>query len=146
MKSPKSEICFLFSGKGTENRQVGIGEEKYLQKYPDPVLDFPYILIFVPESKPHTIMIRLNVFIKVDESRREAVIETAKKLVASSLEDKGCIAYDIFASQTRPDVLMICETWSDAAALDVHQKSAHFTTLVPEIESMAQMKIESFEF
>ena len=46
----------------------------------------------------------------------------------------------------RPDVLMICETWSDAAALDVHQKSAHFTTLVPEIESMAQMKIESFEF
>ena len=89
-------------------------------------------------------MIRLNVFIKVDESRREAVI--AKKLVASSLEDKGCIAYDIFASQTRPDVLMICETWSDAAALDVHQKSAHFTTLVPEIESMAQMKIESFEF
>ena len=106
-------------------------------------------------------MIRLNVFIKVDESRREAVIEAAKKLVASSLEDKGCIAYDIFASQTRPDVLMICETWSDqtrpdvlmicetwsdAAALDVHQKSAHFTTLVPEIESMAQMKIESFEF
>lgn len=129
-----------------ENRQVGIGEEKYLQKSPDPVLDFPYILIFVPESKSHTIMIRLNVFIKVDESRREAVIETAKKLVASSLEDKGCIAYDIFASQTRPDVLMICETWSDAAALDVHQKSAHFTTLVPEIESMAQMKIESFEF
>lgn len=101
---------------------------------------------FVPESKPHTIMIRLNVFIKVDESNREAVIEAAKKLVASSLEDKGCIAYDIFASQTRPDVLMICETWSDAAALDVHQKSAHFTTLVPEIESMAQMKIESFEF
>ena len=101
---------------------------------------------FVPESKSHTNMIRLNVFIKVDESRREAVIETAKKLVASSLEDKGCIAYDIFASQTRPDVLMICETWSDAAALDVHQKSAHFTTLVPEIESMAQMKIESFEF
>lgn len=91
-------------------------------------------------------MIRLNVFIKVDESRREAVIEAAKKLVASSLEDKGCIAYDIFASQTMPDVLMICETWSDAAALDVHQKSAHFTTLVPEIESMAQMKIESFEF
>ena len=99
-------------------------------------------------------MIRLNVFIKVDESNREAVIEAAKKLVASSLEDKGCIAYDIFASQTRPDVLMICEpdvlmiceTWSDAAALDVHQKSAHFTTLVPEIESMAQMKIESFEF
>ena len=56
---------------------------------------------FVPESKSHTIMIRLNVFIKVDESRREAVIETAKKLVAGSLEDKGCIAYDIFARPGR---------------------------------------------
>ena len=53
-------------------------------------------------------MIRLNVFIQVSESNRAAVLEAAKELVASSLNDKGCIAYDIFESATRNDVLMIC--------------------------------------
>ena len=68
-------------------------------------------------------MIRLNVFIQVNESNRNAVLETAKELVAQSLNDKGCIAYDIFESATRKDVLMICETWKDAESLDAHEKA-----------------------
>ena len=47
-------------------------------------------------------MIRLNVFIQVSESNRAAVLEAAKELVASSLKDKGCIAYDIFESAIQP--------------------------------------------
>ena len=91
-------------------------------------------------------MIRLNVFIQVNESNRNAVLETAKELVAQSLNDNGCIAYDVFESATRKDVLMICETWSDEKALDVHMKAPHFVTLVPRIESLAKMKLEKFEF
>lgn len=90
-------------------------------------------------------MIRLNVFIRTSEENRTAVIEIAKDLVKSSLGDKGCIAYDIFESSTRPDVLMICESWTDDASLEAHQKAAHFVTLVPEIEALAEMKIERFE-
>ena len=41
---------------------------------------------------------------------------------------------------------MICETWSDEKALDVHMKAPHFVTLVPRIESLAKMKLEKFEF
>ena len=59
-------------------------------------------------------MIRLNVFVKVSEKDRETVIAAARKLVAASLGDEGCIAYDIFESSTRRDVLMICETFSRA--------------------------------
>ncbi len=59
-------------------------------------------------------MIRINVFIQVSENNRMALLQTAKDLVASSLKDEGCIAYDIFESATRPDVLMICETWMPA--------------------------------
>ena len=36
-------------------------------------------------------MIRLNVFIQVNESNRNAALETAKELVAQSLNDNGCI-------------------------------------------------------
>lgn len=91
-------------------------------------------------------MIRLNCFIQVEESKREQVLALAKELVAASLKDEGCIAYDIFESSTRRDVMMICETWKDAASLDVHSKSAHFTTLVPQIQNLGSLKLERFEF
>ena len=89
-------------------------------------------------------MIRLNVFIQVNESNRNAVLETAKELVAQSLNDKGCIAYDIFESATRKDVLMICETWKDAESLDAHEKAAHFITLVPKLQELGKMKLEPY--
>lgn len=91
-------------------------------------------------------MIRLNVFIQVTESNRAATLEAAKELVAQSLKDSGCISYDIYESSTRRDVLMICETWTDAEALAAHEKAEHFTTLVPKIQSLGSMKLEKFEF
>ena len=91
-------------------------------------------------------MIRLNVFIRTTESNREELIATARELVAASLKDEGCVAYDLFESSTRRDVLMICETWSDAQALAAHEQAAHFTTLVPRIQQLGEMKIEKFIF
>ena len=61
-------------------------------------------------------------------------------------KDEGCIAYDIFESATRPDVLMICETWSDAKALAAHEQASHFTTLVPRLHQLGEMKLEKFVF
>lgn len=91
-------------------------------------------------------MIRLNVFITVSSENRAAYLEIAKELVAASQKDAGCIAYDIFESNTRPEVLMFCETWTDQAALDAHEAAPHFTTLVPKLSELGQMKIERFEF
>ena len=91
-------------------------------------------------------MIRLNCFVQVSAENRAELLAIAKDLVAKSLNDKGCIAYDVFESATRPEVLMICETWTDAACLDVHMHAPHFTELVPKIEALGQMKIEQFTF
>ena len=81
-------------------------------------------------------MIRLNVFIQVNESNRNAALETAKELVAQSLNDNGCIAYDVFESATR----------KDAESLDAHEKAAHFVTLVPKLQELGNMKLEKFKF
>ena len=91
-------------------------------------------------------MIRLNVFIQVSAENRAAVLESAKELVAYSLKDNGCIAYDVFESATRSDVLMICETWKDAESLSAHEKADHIVALVPKIQGLAAMKLEKFEF
>ena len=91
-------------------------------------------------------MIRLNVFIKVDEAKRADVLKAAVELTACSLKDRGCIAYDIFESATRKDVLMICETWQNEEDLDLHQKSSHFVSSVGKMQELASPKIEKFQF
>ncbi len=91
-------------------------------------------------------MIRLNVFISTTEANRAKVINIAKELVAASLKDKGCIAYDLYESSTLPDELMICETWEDEEALEAHSNATHFTTLVPRIKALADMMLEQFKF
>ena len=91
-------------------------------------------------------MIRLNVFVRVNESNREEAIKAAKELTACSLKEEGCIAYDTFESSTRPDVFMICETWQNAEVLAAHEKSPHFAQYVGIIQKLAEMKLEKFEF
>lgn len=91
-------------------------------------------------------MIRLNAFIEVDAAKRAEVLTLAQELVAKSTKEEGCIAYDIFESATRPEVLMFCETWKDTAALDAHSKTEHFTTIVGQLQTLCKLKLERFEF
>lgn len=91
-------------------------------------------------------MIRLNCFIQVSPDKRDTVLDAARSLTAASVAQDGCIAYDIFTSATRPDVMMICETWRDQAALDAHSASDEFVRYVGIMRDNAAMKLESFEF
>ena len=90
-------------------------------------------------------MIRINCFIKVSEENRESVLEAAKRLTVASLQQDGCIAYDIYESATRRDVMMICETWRDQEALDAHSGSKVFHDEVSIMHNNAEMKLETFE-
>lgn len=90
-------------------------------------------------------MIRINCFISVSEDKRTTVLEAAKRLTAASLEQDGCIAYDIFESATRKNVLMICETWRDKAALDAHSNSKVFHDEVSIMHDNAELKLETFQ-
>lgn len=91
-------------------------------------------------------MIRLNCFISVKEENRDAVLEAARRLTAASLRQEGCIAYDIFESATRRDVLMFCETWRDQQALDAHATSDVFIKETKTIHDLADLKIERLAF
>ena len=73
-------------------------------------------------------------------------LEAAKALTAKSLGHEGCIAYDVFASATREDVFMICETWKDQACLDKHSATPEFAKYVGIIQENGLLKIETFEF
>lgn len=91
-------------------------------------------------------MLRLNVFIRTTEAGREELLRIARKLTEASLRDEGCVDYDLYQSATRSDVLMICETWRDADALAAHERTAHFTELVPRMKELGEFSLEKFSF
>lgn len=92
-------------------------------------------------------MIRLNCFFKANEGKYAEALEAAVALTACTLKnDKGCVAYDTFESATRPDVLMICETWESEELLTAHMAAEHFKKYVPQLEALGELKLEKFEF
>ena len=91
-------------------------------------------------------MIRLNVFITVEDVNRAKVLDAAKELTATSVKEDGCIAYDVFESATRPNVLMICETWKDSESLSSHEKGASFIKNIAVLKEFAAIKLEKFDF
>ena len=91
-------------------------------------------------------MIRINCFISVSETNRQKVLEAAKRLTEGSRLQDGCVAYDIFESATRKEVLMICETWRDKEALDAHSASRIFHDEVSIMHANAEIKLETFQF
>lgn len=92
-------------------------------------------------------MIRLNVSLLVEEGdRRQPLIDAATELVELSLHDKGCIDYDLYASITASDRLMIYETWDSEADLTRHMESEHFRRLVPRLQQLATMTLQRFDF
>ena len=91
-------------------------------------------------------MIRLNVFISVEDVNRAKVLDAAKELTAASLKEDGCVAYDVFESATRPNVLMICETWKDSETLTNHEMSASFIKNIAILKEFTTIKVEKFEF
>ena len=91
-------------------------------------------------------MIRLNVFISVENVNSAKVLGAAKELTAASLKEDGCVAYDVFESATRPNVLMICETWKDSETLSNHEKSASFIKNISILKELTTIKVEKFEF
>lgn len=91
-------------------------------------------------------MIRLNVFISVEDVNRANVLNAAKELTASSLMEVGCIAYDVFESATRSGVLLICETWKDSEALSKHEKEASFIKNIAILKEFTTIKVEKFDF
>lgn len=92
-------------------------------------------------------MLRLNCFFKAREGQYDAALDAALALTAETLEkDKGCIAYDAFESATRPDVIMICETWEDEASLKAHMAAPHFAQYVGILQDLCEVKLEQFAF
>ena len=74
------------------------------------------------EKKGITMKI-VNAKFTIKPEKRENFLENILNLIKASQTDAGCLAYDLFESHTEPNVFMMIEKWSDAQALDNHNKN-----------------------
>jgi quinol monooxygenase YgiN len=61
----------------------------------------------------------------------EAIVEQAlKALVVASRADHGCLAYDLFASDSTPGTLITIEKWQSQEDIDAHMASPHIAQVI----------------
>lgn len=74
------------------------------------------------------------------EDKIDTVIALAKELVSKSVQEVGCLKYELYQDERTPCELVILEEWETKEDLDKHMASTHFQSLIPQMS--AQMEKE----
>ncbi len=61
----------------------------------------------------------------------EEFLELVKPLIRASNEEAGCIKYELHKALNMDNTYMMVEEWKDQAAIDFHNQTEHFTSIVP---------------
>jgi quinol monooxygenase YgiN len=59
--------------------------------------------------------------------------KVASEMVEESRKESGNVSYSLYQDIKNPQVLTFIEVWKDQAAIDAHNRSAHFTGIVPRL-------------
>lgn len=61
----------------------------------------------------------------------ESIVESAlRELTAASKGDKGCLAYELFASEATPGTFVTIERWASQEDIDAHMASPHIAQMI----------------
>ena len=92
-------------------------------------------------------MIKITAKLVVKEECIGAFQETAAELVKKSRNDEGNISYTLNQSIQDPKAHCFMEIWRDQAAIEKHNASEHFTSILPKLAAMAEgdMAVDLFQ-
>ncbi len=70
-------------------------------------------------------MIYVIAELRLKPGMADKAVAEARKVVAGTVEEDGCIFYDMHRSIHDPDKLVVVERWASRAALDAHMHTPH---------------------
>lgn len=70
---------------------------------------------------------------KIKEGYKEEYLKLLEVLVRESRKEEDCIAYDVFVDGIDDHIITFIEKWRDRKAIDDHNKTEHFTTIIPKL-------------
>jgi CRISPR-associated protein Cas8b1/Cst1 subtype I-B len=71
---------------------------------------------------------------------KDDVLKAIKTVVDATRKEPGNIFYDVFEDIKNPLKFVFIETWKSQAAIDSHNKSAHFNNFVKAVEGKATLE------
>ena len=72
-------------------------------------------------------MIYVVATLNIKPGTKERLLEPARKCIAETRKEKGCISYDLLASITDDDSMVFVERWETREALTAHSKQPHIS-------------------
>lgn len=77
----------------------------------------------------------------------ETFKQLAHELIVKSRQEPGCISYQLCKDISDSDTFAFIETWQDQAAIDSHNQTLHFTSIVPQFADLLAepMDVKLFE-
>lgn len=89
------------------------------------------------KSKDNKNMIKIVAKNIVKEENKSKFIEAAKELIIKSRKEEGCISYNLYES-IDGKCLTFIEEWKDEKAVEIHNNSEHFKSIVPKLNELAE--------
>lgn len=74
----------------------------------------------------------------IEVGKKEEFLALAMKLVKESRKEEGCIEYSLYQDIRNENVVSVIEKWKDQEAIDIHNNSKHFTTIVPQLGKLRE--------
>jgi quinol monooxygenase YgiN len=78
----------------------------------------------------------------VKSDKLKEYLEQARPLVEATVQENGCIKYELFEDVQDPTILTMIEEWVDKDALNKHMASEHFLRIVPILGKLIEKPTE----
>jgi quinol monooxygenase YgiN len=62
--------------------------------------------------------------------------QLAHEMIVHTRKEPGCISYQLCNDLSDSNTFAFVETWQDQAAIDSHNQTLHFTTIVPKFTEL----------
>lgn len=79
-------------------------------------------------------MLRIVATNYIAPEKREGFLALVKPLIEASRKEEGCVFYSLFEDINEPNCFTFIEQWKDQAAIDFHNSTPHFTSIVPKMK------------
>ncbi|MEC0232766.1 putative quinol monooxygenase [Paenibacillus kribbensis] len=92
-------------------------------------------------------MVIIHADMKVLPEKREVFLQQTQGLISASQAEEGNVRYTLMQDLNDPNAFTMVEEWKDAAAVDFHNKSAHFQTFVAAAKELlaAPLQVNAFQ-
>lgn len=72
----------------------------------------------------------------IKNGMKENFRQLAKELMIKSLEEEGCISYNLFEDMENENILVFIEEWKNQNAIQLHNESKHFKDIIPRLAKL----------